>query len=761
MPQADAGSPPPCTVGDTNWDQHIQACLSCGTPIGHAGSSWRICHCLGVLCEGCWTTYGSCPTCTGASVAFQQQGDHDFSLWEPEEGQHYSERTDDADSPVDRTDQQKAASTTTSVDQHPRTLTPPQALALRDELDHQHRNELVARRAHARVQSAAQVKAGTRPRKPRRWRRVDFLTMNVNCANRLKDEVLSGDLFKDVQGVFVQEHKEHGEGKDRLISWLRHRGWDPVAEDAYLKVASHGGGPLIMTRSIGIRPLPSPPQELAGRVCWGEIDVNGSVTCASVYAVSGQGVGKQLPLLNNIIQRVVAYGRPCILAGDWQVSPQELRSTGITRMLDAEVLASGLPTNLLSGGELDYFVVSRALLGQCAEVTVDPSGAFSPHMTARLSITINTSNEQQERRLRVPRLLPIDRPVGPNPVPPYAVDWSSWIATEITLGAADPTHRLSKLTEEWYAGAEIELVSAHGIHYHDAGHYRGIGRAGTYVQSESNGRYRNVADDIGLIGQRLSWVSKALWAVIVAMSSAIGSIDRARYLGLASTMAPRALAFRREIQAREMGGDNHRDHIDILSGALHAVGKAGLTVRGIPALLRRLHYADYPEQHRRFVEHYNLVGTILHEVCAAKHKKALRTVKLWARSASEKAAHRATKRSEAVASKSASGLKTHAGTITHQGAADHGMAEWGGIWKAEDHDAGDDILQHLERIYHETDEQDYPPVELPPPHCYLSVPCGATIPQRHRRGCRRGEATPLRQIVLWCARGPGQLAHAV
>ncbi len=654
------------------------ACLNCGTPTGYAGSTWRICYCLGALCEMCWTAHGACPACRGEPTWPHPPGDHDLSVWAPGEHPEDLEDVGDADFAEDSADQRQPETTVTSDDQRTRVLTPPQALALREELDQQHRKELVDRRAHSRVQAAAQTKAGIRPSRPRRWRRVDFLTMNVNCANRLKDEVLSGDLLKDVQGVFVQEHRGQGEDKDRLISWLRYRGWDPVAEDAYLKVASYGGGPLFMTRDVGVRPLPSPPQEHSGRVCWGETDINGSIICASVYAVSGQGAGKQLPLLSHIIQRVVAYGLPCILAGDWQISPQELRNTGITRMLDAEILSSGMPTNLLSGGELDYFVVSRSILAQGAEVSVDPSGAFSPHMAVRLSLAMCTGNEQRERRLRVPRLLPIDRPVGPLPIPPYAVDWTTWNAEETAPGTPDPSHTLSKMAEEWYAGAEIELVGAHGLHYHDAGHFRGIGRAGTYVQSESRGRYRNVADDLGLIGQRLSWTSKALWAIIVAMNSPIGSELRSKYLGLAASMAPRALAFRRELRARATGADSQRDHIGILSGALHIVGKAGLTVRGIPALLRRLHHIDYPDKHRQFLEHYNLVGTVLHDACAARHKKAIRAVKLWARSASEKAAHRATKRSEAVASKSASGQKTHAGTVTHQGAADHGMAEWGG-----------------------------------------------------------------------------------
>ncbi len=193
------------------------------------------------------------------------------------------------------------------------------------------------------------MRQGKRPRRPRRIQRAEFLTMNVNCANRLKDEVLSNDIFHGVQGVFIQEHREHDEGKERLVTWLRHKGWDPVAEDAYFKKADYGGGTLIMSRGMGIRPLERPPADHVGRVCWGEADVNGSVLCASVYGISGQGAGKQIPLLSHIIQRVVTCGLPCVLAGDWQLAPDQLRNTGITRILDADIISSCMPTNVVSG----------------------------------------------------------------------------------------------------------------------------------------------------------------------------------------------------------------------------------------------------------------------------------------------------------------------------------------------------------------------------------------------------------------------------
>ncbi len=710
-------------------------CINCGVPIGQVGTSWRICTCQGTLCESCWCVHGACPSCRGDQGWLYNGGGQDHGEWLQAETESLIE--DDADNDLDSDVEpiSRAFSGKHKGPQQPQTLTPAQADALRDQLDADRRAEMRETRTRSRAIAASQVKQGTRPRRQQRRRRVDFLTLNVNCARRLRDEVTSGDLFKGVHGAFVQEHREHGDGKDRLISWLRHRGWDPVAEDAYLKVSDYGGGPLIMTRDMGLRPLAGPPETHAGRVCWGETDINGSVLCGSIYAISGQGAGKQVPLLKHVVQRVVTMGLPCVLAGDWQLPPRELLKTGIMRLLDAEIISTGLPTNVVSGGELDYFIVSRSLLAGGAVASLDPSGAFSPHMAVRLSLTIDGGGGERVRRLRVPRLLPIERITGPLPVPQYTVDWSEWHNNDDTPnpGTTSPPQPLSKLTDEWYAGAEVELFAAHGVDLHDAGVYRGMGRAGTMIQAEARGRFRSAADDVGLLGQRLAWASKALWSVIVAMGAPLDSQHRRRYLELASTMAPRAMAFRRELNARPNNYAGSIDHLRILMDALRLVGRAGLRVRGVPALLHRLRVADYPDKLNEFRNQYNTVGAVLLEVCEHRHRKSLRTVRIWARCASEKLAHRATKRPEVAPLKSASADKHHAGELTDQRAADHGMAEWSNSWEAEIHDGGGDILKTVEETYRACDESDLLVISSPP-YGRRAAPRAASISERLRRG---------------------------
>ncbi len=689
-------------------------CLNCGWSLAQAGASWRICTCLGRLCETCWSTHGACPQCRGlhaATSTYDAQGQGAST--------YYIAGDDSDQEPHDAfiDDEWHEVSDHGHVGEQPRpgqVLTPAQAEQMRERLDQEHRSALHARRAASRALATAQSKQGLRPRRPRRVKQAHFVSMNVNCSNRLKDEVMSGDLFKDIDVAFVQEHREQGDGKDKLISWLRHHNWDPVAEDAYLKVSGYGGGPLIMTRDVGIRPMEAPPDHHRGRVCWGETDLNGAVTLGSVYALSGHGIGKQVPLLCHIAQRVVTYGLPCILAGDWQLSPEALRQSDFTRIIDAEVVSTGLPTNVISGSELDYYVISRSLLTAGYNITVDPSGAFSPHVAVRLSLPV-PSCTSATRRLRVPRLLPIAQPIGPLQEPQYVINWKDWNSQRDRglEDSVDPPHSLSALADQWYAAAEIELIELHGLDYHEAGAYRGLGRSATTVSSEGRGRYRSVASDLGLMCQRLAWTSKALWTVISAMSSPLGSPSRAKFLALASTMAPRARAFRRELAARANASDEW-GQLPIIADALRVLGKAGLQVRGVPPLLVRLRHADYCDKQDVFQSHYNAVSVALRMACESRHRKTLRLTKLWARCATDRMAHRATKRPDVAPSKSASSSKSHRGELTDQAAADEGIREWGAIWLAGESDAGDDILRQIKDIYDSGDQDDLPLLDLPP-----------------------------------------------
>ncbi len=309
--------------------------------------------------------------------------------------------------------------------------------------------------------------------------------------------------------------------------------------------------------------------------------------------------------------------------GDWQVSPFEVRRSDLLKVLDAEVVETGLPTNTVTGNELDFFVVSRTLLSKDLSNEIEASGAFSPHVAVRLNLHIPI-DEGITRRLKQPRLLPIERPIGPLQNPEYLVDWGHWdrdrrraadLGSDNCLIADAST--INRVTNEWYAGAEVELLQAHAIDICDGAPYSGMGQAPVMVQTGSRGRFRNVASEAGLFGQRLAWAARALWGIIALMGSPVGSDYRIKALALAWRMSPRARAFRRELDRRSETTD-YTTH-SILRRALVVVGQAGLTVHGIPPLLQRLAHTTYDDVLDKLRELYNTVNAALLELIAEKN----------------------------------------------------------------------------------------------------------------------------------------------
>ncbi len=100
----------------------------------------------------------------------------------------------------------------------------------------------------------------------------------------------------------------------------------------------------------------------------------------------------------------------------------------------------------------------------------------------------------------MPRLLPIDPPIGPRQVPHSRTDWHGCLRDDV--GGDVPS--LSNLVEERCARAEVELVERHALDMRDAAAFSGIGKAGVVVQADRECRFRNVADELGMVGQRLS-----------------------------------------------------------------------------------------------------------------------------------------------------------------------------------------------------------------------------------------------------------------
>ncbi len=316
---------------------------------------------------------------------------------------------------------------------------------------------------------------------------------------------------------------------------------------------------------------------------------------------------------------------------------------------------------------------------------------------------------------QMPRLLPIERPIGPLPIPEVAIDWQHW--ERHRRHGHDDDDRISpdldRLTQEWYAGAEAELLQAYGINYQDGAPYMGMGKTGVTVQSVGRGRYRHVSDKLGLIGQRPSWAAKGLSILVTAMSAPVDSKKRADYLALAGTFAPRARAFRRELLMKPHGQVDPAT-MDALLMSLNLIGRFRADSAQVSPFITRLKYVDYPEQRLQFAEAHDKINDILLHHAGQWRKKALKLTRLWARGASDKLAHRATKRTEAPIAKSASGSKCHEGERTSQEAADKGISEWGRLWLAGNDDVRDDILQQVINIYESPELGDLPRVVLLP-----------------------------------------------
>eukprot|EP00971_Amphidinium_carterae_P265187 5260207-Amphidinium_carterae.1 len=109
------------------------------------------------------------------------------------------------------------------------------------------------------------------------------------------------------------------------------------------------------------------------------------VLMVSLYLRTGLGPEQQLDILGAVIELCVREGCQFLLGGDWQLTPEQLLSTGFLQAVDG-VLLRVHQTTCWAGAqrEIDYFVGSRELALQAREVSVDPCSTTRPHDVLRL-----------------------------------------------------------------------------------------------------------------------------------------------------------------------------------------------------------------------------------------------------------------------------------------------------------------------------------------------------------------------------------------
>ena len=155
------------------------------------------------------------------------------------------------------------------------------------------------------------------------------------------------------------------------------------------------------------------------------------------------------------------------MAGDFNMSPQQLRGTGFLAKLQhrAVIVAPGRPTcrSVGASSELDFFVLTQgsARLARKPEVG---EATFYPHSPVQLDLPVD-GKEWVHQVLMVPQQLPVERVVGPLGQP------LAWADTKVAVeeacsaaaaGGQDEGYHISRGYRAFAEMAEAELAMVTG-----------------------------------------------------------------------------------------------------------------------------------------------------------------------------------------------------------------------------------------------------------------------------------------------------------
>jgi hypothetical protein len=193
------------------------------------------------------------------------------------------------------------------------------------------------------------------------------------------------------------------------------------------------------------------PKAMAHRLhlAWIDAVVKGGIYAFNVYLKDSDGLSQtHMTLLEAAAACLNTVAGPWVAAGDWNMSPELLASSGWLKMVDGVVFATQLPTCHQS--TYDYFVVHRSIAHAVVAVQRLEDGGLFPHYPTRLLVRGN-ARRYMVRELVKPRLVAGELPAGPPNRPP------SYFAT---VGAIETDLNLAAMM--WYETAREELADLAG-----------------------------------------------------------------------------------------------------------------------------------------------------------------------------------------------------------------------------------------------------------------------------------------------------------
>eukprot|EP00971_Amphidinium_carterae_P352451 6492602-Amphidinium_carterae.2 len=170
----------------------------------------------------------------------------------------------------------------------------------------------------------------------------------------------------------------------------------------------------------------------------------GGIQLVSLYLRAGLAPQAQQDLLEALQTKLLLLPCPWVVGADWQMTPGQLRETGLPDVVGGHLATTGMIT---CGGssqrELDYFMISGGLGALVTSVAVDTYSVVRPHMCVQITLTGDVLHQKVPVLVRTCRA-PEDRPAGPALEPRR----HEWLWAE-----GDMPHHLGSAWSEWLSEA--------------------------------------------------------------------------------------------------------------------------------------------------------------------------------------------------------------------------------------------------------------------------------------------------------------------
>ncbi len=167
---------------------------------------------------------------------------------------------------------------------------------------------------------------------------------------------------------------------------------------------------------------------LAGRYVrrWLGAICRGGIHCACIYLHTAQGLSDaNLECLDQVAAGLAAMEGPWILAGDFNVTPEQLAASGWLELTKGVIVAPTRPT--CNERVLDFFVVSECLAHAVKGAAVITDAYCGPHYAVRLYLS-GQPRATHQRRLRAPTKIAAELPQGC--LPRAAAEAQAWQGRE-------------------------------------------------------------------------------------------------------------------------------------------------------------------------------------------------------------------------------------------------------------------------------------------------------------------------------------------